>query len=259
VVEGQDGVDTMRFNGANASESMDVSANGARVRFFRDVANITMDLDDVERIVAKTLGGSDRLVVNDLSGTDVTNVVADLAVSGGDDGQPDNVIVNATSGDDVVSVTGAGPNVQVAGLSALVSVSGAIAGSDRLTVNASAGNDVLDASGLAADSILLTLDGGDGDDVLVGGSGADALLGGAGDDVLIGGPGIDTLDGGPGSNVVIDGSGAYVVTSAAVAGKDWLAAHVRTLDGKTVLDVGGKVRTLPRADLGQLTLVRPTP
>ena len=250
----------MGFNGSNANESMDVSANGARVRFFRDVGNITMDLNDVERVVAKTIGGSDKLVVNALSGTDVVNVAADLAASGGgDDGQPDSVVVNATNGDDVVTVAGTGTNVQVAGLSALVSVSGGIAPTDRLTVNMLAGDDVVDASGVAAGSMLLTLDGGDGDDVLVGGSSNDVLLGGAGDDVLIGGPGNDTLDGGPGSNVVIDSSGGSAVTSATFAGKDWLAAHVRTLDGKTVLDVGGKVRTLPRADLGQLALVRPTP
>ena len=31
-----------------------------------------MDLNDVESIVAKTLGGADNVVVNDLSGTDVT-------------------------------------------------------------------------------------------------------------------------------------------------------------------------------------------
>ena len=85
------------------------------MRFTRDVANITMDLNDVESIVAKTLGGADNLVVNDLSGTDVINVVADLAAAGGgDDGAADNVIVNATNGDDVVIVTGAGPNAQVA-------------------------------------------------------------------------------------------------------------------------------------------------
>ena len=84
------------------------------------------------------------------------------------------------------------------------SVSGAIAGSDRLTVNALGGDDVVDASALAADSALLTLDGGDDDDVLIGGAGDDTLLGGAGDDVIIGGPGTDTIDGAPGDNVVID-------------------------------------------------------
>jgi Ca2+-binding RTX toxin-like protein len=55
--------------------------------------------------------------------------------------------------------------------------------------------------------MLLTFDGGDGDDVLVGGPGNDTLLGGNGDDVLIGGGGQDHLDGGPGDNVVINGGG----------------------------------------------------
>jgi Ca2+-binding RTX toxin-like protein len=253
VVEGQDGIDTMAFNGSNVSEDMDVSANGNRVRFTRNVAAITMDLNDVESIVAKTFGGSDNLVVNDLTGTDVTNVVSDLAaVGGGDDGSPDNVVANATTGDDAVSVIGTGTNVQVSGLPALVSVSGGIAGSDRLTVNAQAGSDVIDASELSATAALLTLDGGDGDDVLLGGAGNDTLLGGAGDDVLIGGAGNDTIDGGPGDNVVLDAFSANAVTSATAVGKDWLKANARTINGKTVLEVGGKTQTLPRADLARL-------
>jgi Ca2+-binding RTX toxin-like protein len=242
VVEGQDGTDAMAFNGSNVAESMDVSANGQRVRFSRDVAAITMDLNDVESIVAKTLGGSDDFVVNDLSGTDVVNVVADLVVAGGDDGLPDNVVANATNGDDVATVIGAGPSAQVSGLPALVSVSGAIAGSDRLTVKALAGADVVDARGLTANAALLTLEGGDGDDV---------LLGGDGDDVLIGGPGNDTIDGGLGDNVVLDALSANTVTSATAAGNDWLTTHARTVNGKTVLAIGGKERTLPRADLVQ--------
>src|SRR3954453_20863218 len=77
TVEGQDGADSMTFNGANINERMDVSANGGRVRFTRDVANIVMDLNDVETIAVKALGGADTLTVNDLSGTDVTNVLTD--------------------------------------------------------------------------------------------------------------------------------------------------------------------------------------
>ena len=253
VIEGQDGTDAMAFNGSNIGENMDVSANGGRVRFTRNVATITMDLDDVESIVAKTLGGADNVTVNDLSGTDVANVVADLnAIGGGDDLQPDNVIANATNGDDVVSVIGAGPNAQVSGLPALISVSGAIAGSDRVTVNALAGADVVDATSLAATAALLTVDGGDGDDVLLGGAGNDTLLGGADDDVLIGGPGNDTLDGGTGDNVVLDSFAANTVTSATAVGKSWLKAHARTVKGKTVLKVDGKKRKLPRADLVRL-------
>ena len=72
----------------------------------------------------------------------------------------------------------------VLGLAAQVNITGAEAANDRLTVNALAGDDVIDASGLSAGAIGLTANGGDGDDVLIGGAGNDTLTGGAGDDVL---------------------------------------------------------------------------
>ena len=117
-------------------------------------------------------------------------------------------------------------------------MTGAVAGSDRVTVNALAGDDVIDASGRAADGPLLTLDGGEGDDVLIGGDGDDTLLGGAGDDVLLGGPGNDIIDGGPGDNVGIQ---------SFAAGSRFLDAHSSTVNGKTVLKVDGSARTLPQA------------
>jgi Ca2+-binding RTX toxin-like protein len=252
IVEGQDGIDGMAFNGSNIAENMEVSANGGRVRFTRDIASIVMDLDDVEFIVAKMLGGADRLAVHDLSGTDVVNVIADLNVLSGDDLAADNVVVDGTSGSDVASIIGAGTNVQVSNLAALISVSGGFAATDRLTVGTFAADDVIDASGVAAGAMLLTLDGGDGDDVLVGGAGDDTLLGGEGDDVLFGGPGNDTIDGGPGDNVVIDEFGVNAVTSATVGDKDWVKKHVHKADGKTVVDHKGKARALPHADLNQL-------
>jgi Ca2+-binding RTX toxin-like protein len=254
VVEGQDGTDRMAFNGSAANERMEASANGGRVRFTRDVGNIVMDLDDVETIVANALGGVDTVTVNDLSGTDVVNVKADLnAPGGGDDGAADNVVANATNGDDVAVVTGSGPTAQVLGLAARIDVAGAIAGSDRITVNMLAGDDVVDASGLAADSALLTATGGDGDDVLIGGAGNDTLLGGAGDDVLIGGPGIDTLDGGEGGNVVIQLVGNNSVQSAKVVGARWLKRHThKTAKRKVVLRYDGDKYRLPRAKLAKL-------
>src|SRR6266508_3044337 len=75
TIEGQDGFDRMLFNGSNISENIDVAANGPRVRFFRDIANVTMDLDDVERIDFNARGGADSVVVNgDLSGTDLVEM-----------------------------------------------------------------------------------------------------------------------------------------------------------------------------------------
>ena len=83
VVEGQDGIDTLLFNGANIAENIDISANGGRVRFTRDIGNITMDLNGVEQIQFNALGGADNITVNDLTGTDVTQVALDLAATPG--------------------------------------------------------------------------------------------------------------------------------------------------------------------------------
>jgi Ca2+-binding RTX toxin-like protein len=204
TVEGQAGTDTMLFNGANIAEEFDLSANGQRLRFFRNIANITMDTNGVEVVDLRALGGADKVTVHDLSGTDVTTVRTDLAAAaGGGDGQPDQVTADGTAGDDAIFVSGAAGSATVAGLSAQVAIVGAEPANDTLTIDPLAGDDVVEASALAADAIKLTADGGDGDDVLIGGAGADTLLGAAGDDVLIGGPGLDSLDGGPGNNVVI--------------------------------------------------------
>ena len=82
TVEGQDGTDTMLFNGSAANEIFAASANGGRVLFTRNLGNIVMDLNDVETITVNALGGADTFTVNDLSGTDVTQVNVNLA---GDD------------------------------------------------------------------------------------------------------------------------------------------------------------------------------
>jgi Ca2+-binding RTX toxin-like protein len=74
---------------------------------------------------------------------------------------------------------------------------------DTLTIDALDGDDVVDASGLAATAVKLQSDGGNGDDRLVGSSGDDILHGDAGDDVLVGGRGQDVLDGGAGNNLLI--------------------------------------------------------
>jgi Ca2+-binding RTX toxin-like protein len=254
TLEGEAGTDKMVFNGANIAENINVSANGGRVRFVRDIANVVMDLNDVEIADFAARGGADNIVVDDLSGTDMTEVNADLAgVPGGaGDGAADNVTVHGTNCDDVGLVFGDASGVAAIGLAAQVNITGAEAANDRLTVNALAGDDVVDASGLAAGSIQLTANGGDGADILIGGDGNDVLSGGPGDDVLIGGLGNDIIDGGDGDDIEIQSIGADTVTSAAAAGEEWLATHASTVDGKTVLDVGGEERTLPSADLVEL-------
>ena len=229
TLEGQDGFDRMLFNGANVAEQIDIAANGGRVRFFRNIANVVMDLNDVEGIDFNALGGADNVVVNDLSGTDVVEVNTNLAVNGAGDAQPDNVTVTGTNGDDVALVAGDATGTSVLGLAAQVNITGAETANDRLTVNAFAGDDVVEASGLAATAIQLTANGGDDDDILVGGDGNDVLNGGNGDDVLVGGPGIDTLDGGPDDNVIIQlvgNAGLMAAEADAVTRREW-----RTMPG----------------------------
>jgi Ca2+-binding RTX toxin-like protein len=204
TLEGQAGFDTMRFNGSNVAENITISANGGRAIFFRDVASVTMDLDDTEAIEFNALGGADTIVVNDLSGTDVTEVNVNLAASNGaGDAQPDTVIVNATDADDVILVVGDAGGVTVFGLGAQINIAGFEAANDRLVINGLGGDDVIEASGVGAGSIQLTLNGGADNDILIGGDGNDVLTGGDGDDVLLGGPGTDVLDGQIGDDIEI--------------------------------------------------------
>ena len=151
VVEGQDGSDTMVFNGAAGPETATVTANGQRVTFFRVQGNVTMDTRGVETIDDNPLTGADSVTVNDLSGTDVTQVNIDLAGAlGGNagDNTVDNVVVNGTEGDDNIAVNGSGSNVDVTGLASAVSVNHPDA-DDKLTVNTLGGNDSVFTSGIA--------------------------------------------------------------------------------------------------------------
>ncbi len=205
TVEGQGGTDTLLFNGSNVSENIDISANGSRATLFRDVGNVTMDLNSVEHIQLNTLGGADTVTVNDLTGTSVDQVAIDLGAQPGipgGDGQQDTVVINATGGDDVITLTDTNGVVTVSGLAATVTIAN-FEPTDRIVINGLGGDDVISASGLGT-AMQLTANGGDGADVLIGSPGNDTLTGGAGDDVLIGGGGQDVLDGGTGENILIN-------------------------------------------------------
>jgi hypothetical protein len=162
VVEGQNGADTMLFNGAGGAEQVDLSANGNRLRFFRTQGTITMDTAGVERVDFTALGGADLVTVNDLSGTDVSEVDVDLAGTLGGttgDGQPDRVVVNATNGNDTIDVSGEAEVVKVSGLAPTIRILHSEAANDRLEINTLAGTDTVDTIGLAAGAIQLFVDG----------------------------------------------------------------------------------------------------
>lgn len=144
VVRGGSGFDTQIFNGFGANEVMAATASGGRVLFTRVQGNIVMDLDDVEAIDVRPLGGTDTVTINDLTGTDLRRVDVDLAaVLGGStaDGQPDSVIVIGTTGDDSIAADAKGAAVEVSGLAALARITHADAGLDRLSIDSLGGDD----------------------------------------------------------------------------------------------------------------------
>jgi Ca2+-binding RTX toxin-like protein len=212
------GTDTLLFNGANINENISIPANGNRVLLTRDVGNITMDVNGVEHLQVNASGGSDTITINDLTGTDVTQVAVNLAAPPGSntpDGQPDTIVINGTGGDDVITVVNNNGVVTVSGLGADITISN-FDPNDRLVINGLGGDDVIEATGLGT-AMQLVADGGDGADILVGSAGNDTLLGGNGDDVLLGNGGQDVLDGGPGDNTVIQGL-AFAGTNGLAAG-----------------------------------------
>ena len=105
------------------------------------------------------LGGTDTITVNDLTGTDVKQVDLDLAGAlGGDagDGAVDDVVVNATNGDDDINVDGNGAGADVTGLAAAVSVTHGDP-TDTLSVNTLEGTDDVATSGDAG--LIVKVDG----------------------------------------------------------------------------------------------------
>ena len=162
TIEGNGGTDTMLFNGAGGAEHFDLSANGNRLKFFRDAGNITMDTHGVEQVDLNALGGADVVTVNDLTPADVTSLNVDLAGSLGGatgDGQADRVVVNATDGDDSIDVSGDADAVRVSGLEPAIRILHPEVANDRLEIATLAGTDTVSTVGLAAGAIQLFVDG----------------------------------------------------------------------------------------------------
>jgi len=245
VVEGQGGRDVLTFGGSGVAEKFELSANGTRARFTRDVGGVVIDLNGVEQIDLSGLGGADTVTVNDQSATGLNTFNVDLSSTPGTlDNETDAVIINGTNGNDVGQIRSIGARIN-ATVSAIpfVNITGE-GGLDTLTVNTLGGNDVLDASDLAATNasqlVKLTVIGGTGNDTLTGSQGADTFVWNPGD-------GSDTINGG-------DNPDTLIVNGSDQPEKFDLSANVgrvrltRDVGGVT-MDVGG-VETFTVATLG---------
>src|SRR5215467_8252187 len=193
-----------------------------------------MELNSVEDVDLDALGGADTITIDDQSTTGLNTFDVDLNGSAdvGDD-QADVVIINGTGGNDVGQIRSVGTRID-ATVSAIpfVHITGED-GLDALSVNTLGGDDVLDASDLAATNaselIKLTVNGGTGNDTLTGSQGADTFVWNPGD-------GSDTVDGGDEDTMVVNGSDVSERFDLSANGSR--VRVTRDIDGGTV-DLGG--------------------
>jgi len=209
VIDGQAGFDTHEFNGSAANEIISLNAGGNDVLLTRNVGNIVMNQDNVERVEIFAGDGIDSVDIGELRGTDVREVFVNLAatVDGtSGDGKDDTVSVSGGARSEFLTVTASGDDILVNGLAEQVRVANTDA-SDTIVVRGAGGADVIFAATLPASAAHITLDGGNGSDVLIAGASDAKLLGGAGSDLLFGNAGDDVLVGGSGHDVMFGGAG----------------------------------------------------
>jgi hypothetical protein len=187
VVDGESGNDKLAFNGSNIGEDIDVSATGSHVRLFRNVAGVTMDLTGIDALNVRTLGGTDNVTFNDLSGTDLTAPTVDLgAFDGTSDAALDHVIVNETTGPDKVKVDSVDGKVRVSAPGGRkVEVANADPAQDRVNVNTLAGADTITSGVGLVGAAAVEVDGGeDADTATYTGTDGDDTIGIARDGAL---------------------------------------------------------------------------
>ena len=73
TIDGGGDIDTVRYTASTGDDTIQIDGVGTELG--------TLDLSGVEHLEIRTLGGADSVFVQDLSGTDVTDVVVDLAAT----------------------------------------------------------------------------------------------------------------------------------------------------------------------------------
>lgn len=168
LIDGGTGTDKLDFRGNNAAEIMKLRAVGELSQFTRNLGNIVMDMNRVERLNLVAGGGEDRITINDMSGTgfrradvNLTSVDAKFNPVGGPDGAADTVIVNGTNKADHIDVTARDTRVDVEGLQPKTRLTNTET-LDTLKINTLKGDDDVDVDPAvrALIGVQVNLDGG---------------------------------------------------------------------------------------------------
>src|SRR5262249_12103428 len=124
-VEGQGGHDTLAFNGSNAAEKIELSANGPRLRLTRDIAGITTDTDGIDTVNLRTLGSTDTATAESFAAPAAKPATAALTGYKTKPAKPaDTININGTAGNDKLKLANDGDALRVDGLAAATEVTG---------------------------------------------------------------------------------------------------------------------------------------
>jgi Ca2+-binding RTX toxin-like protein len=118
-----------------------------------------------------------------------------------------NLLVEGTSGPDVITLQADGNGNLTATLNGVTSLPFALSQISSIDVEAGAGNDSVTIESSMPANLGVSVQGGPGDDTIMGGAGNDTLGGGAGNDSISGGPGDDSIKGGAGDDLLCGGKG----------------------------------------------------
>ena len=125
----------------------------------RNVAAITMDLDNVEEVAVRALGGTDLDDVDDLKGTDLESARSTSPRSpAGATPRPTPSIANGTDRADRVDVSRYGSQVLVGGLVPRLSITGSEPANEGCGSDTLAGNDQVTVAPDVSDLITPLVD-----------------------------------------------------------------------------------------------------
>ena len=141
IIEGDGGYDVSQVNGAlEDGDNFELRANGDRAEFERlNLGNFVLNEDNVERFEINGAGGDDLLTVQDLTGTDVQQVVFN-----GEDG---NDLLDASLSNIAILADGGAGNDYLTGGNANDILTGGV-GNDNLTGNTGADTFVVGFDGI---------------------------------------------------------------------------------------------------------------